>query len=239
MNLKLSEVVSQYLDLYNLGKSEYGKAYRVAIRGWRQLNWDITGSIKTVQLSFGADKTVKLPDDFISELDFGVPNGNGGLMSFNKIASFNTDFYLNETQDNISYPPNQRLDVYDTNYIPTAGSLGLGSYNNIGYYQLDTASHCIKLDPSSTASTFILKYLSYTGEDCDDYEINELAQEALLAWIDWQLSKVDKRLGLAEKRDKERHWYAEKANAKLRIKKLTMADLNRSARSSAKMAVKS
>ena len=39
--VKLNEVVGMFLDMHNYGPSEYAKAYRIAIRGWKQLNWDV------------------------------------------------------------------------------------------------------------------------------------------------------------------------------------------------------
>lgn len=237
MKVKLSSIVSQYLDLYNLGKAEYARAYRIAVRGWRELNWDIVGAIKKVTLSIPANKVVPLPDDFISEVDLGETNFNGGIRSFTRTTNFNGKNYLFPDVTNVR--DGLTPDYLVTDYTIGDYSLGAGSYNNVGYYYIDKNKHQIILDPESVGSEIVLKYLSYSGKDCDDHELNELATEALISFLDWQLSKVDKRISLAEKRDKERAWYNEKSKAKLRIKRLTVADLNQSARESVKMGLKS
>lgn len=237
MRVKLSSIVAQYLDLVNLGKAEYARAYRVAIRGWRELNWDIVGSVKTVKLPVSANKTIALPDDFISEIDFGRGNLNGGIQSYTKTDNFNTvDFLypkISHTRDDV----NQSYLV--SGYDVGTYSLGLGSSNNIGYYYIDKAKHLIFLSPDNEGGELTLKYLAYSGKDCDDHEINELATEALICYLDWQLSKADRRMGISEKREKERMYYNEKSKARLRIKKITVADMNQNSRESVKMSVKS
>lgn len=236
MNIKVSEVVGQYLDLANLGKAEFAKAYRIALRGWRQLNWDIVGTVKRIQVDISQDNTISLPDDFISEINFGESNGNGGIRSYTKVNNFNNETYRDDLVNPVG---NGSYNNWNNNAY-FQGSLGVGSYTDLGFYQINKAEHKIVLDSSYTTQSYlVLEYLSYTGEDCDDYVINELAQEALLSWIDWQFSKGDRRMGLAEKRDKERSWYKEKSDAKLRIKKLTVADMNNAARRSVKLGLKS
>lgn len=235
MKVKLSSIVSQYLDLYNLGKAEYARAYRIAVRGWREMNWDVTGKVKTVSLNVSQDKTIALPEDFISIVDFGESNNSGGIRSYTKTDNFLSQdlFDDSNTKDYTNYP------YINQNYEFDGHSLGVGSYNNSGYYNIDLEKRLITLNPQSVATNLELKYVSHSGKDCTDHEIDELATEALIAFLDWQLSKVDKRIGVAEKREKERMYYNEKSKARLRIKKLTRAIMNQNSRESVKMSIKS
>lgn len=235
MNILVSEVVGQFLDSANLGKAEFARALRIAVRGWRQLNWDITGTVKLIHLEAGTDKTVFLPEDFLSLVDFGTDNGNGGIVSYSRQANFNSldRQIINGSTDKFS----NTLDgfPYGVGY-----SYGVGSYNNTGYFSVNLKERKIMLSPdNSYTGVFALKYVSNMSGDCDDYEINELAQEALLTWIDWQWHKGDRRIGLAEKRDKERQFYNEKSKARLRIKKITKSQMNRNSRESVKLSIKS
>jgi hypothetical protein len=234
MNILVSEVVGQFLDLTNLGKSEYARALRIAVRGWRQLNWDITGQVKTIRLEVNSDKTIFLPEDFLNIADFGIDNGNGGIQSYTRSTNF-TSLDRLITSDPSNKVSNTK-DIY-----PNGGySYGIGSYNNIGYYNINLKERRIILSPDNTyTGTFVLKYISNGAGNCDDYEINELAQEALLTWIDWQWSKGDRRMGINEKRDKERQFYNEKSKARLRIKKITKSQMNKNSREAVKMSLKS
>lgn len=232
MNKLVSQIVGQFLDLQNLGKAEYAKAYRIAVRGWRQLNWDITGQVRTVLLNVSTDRTLPLPEDFINDLDFGTDNGNGGISSFTRVDNFPSKY--SRTGAVVTDKLSHTMDFYPWGY-PESESYGVGSSNTIGFYYINKAERKIYVDPNYGGSELKLKYLSKSTVGCDDYEINEMAEEALITWIDWQFAKGDRRLGLAEKRDKERMFYTEKAKAKMRIKKITRADMNQNSRESVKM----
>lgn len=235
MNLKVSEIVGQFLDEYNLGPAEYRRAYSIAIRGWRELNWDIVGKNKQICLELSCDKTSHLPDDFISENSVGGFNECGQIETFDRLQHKPGCPSKNwNDRDNIRGDFRNDESVYPA----LNWSLGVGSYTSVGYYYIDKSSHTIFVNPNCNHSSVVLEYLSYTDVD-GEYEINELAAPALLAYLDWKFSKGYKATGLSELREKERLYYSEKKKAKLRIKRLTVSDLNKAVRESVKMAIKS
>src|SRR5690606_38149757 len=91
MNIKLSEIVGMALDQFNLGKQEYARFYRFAIRGLRNLNWDVTGTAKEVPIPVSCDLTAPLPDDFLKEIKVGVagPDGQISALTRNNNLSLN------------------------------------------------------------------------------------------------------------------------------------------------------
>jgi len=242
MTIKVEEVVAQFLDESNLGQAEYAKAYRIAIRGLRDLSWDIVGSVKIEELVFGANHTALFPLDCAKILDFGISDGCGGIASFDKVNElvYNTD--VEKYNDDI-LGINSSLARDYTNYrYPTDqyyyGSLGVGSYNSIGKYKVDEGSKTILISPNTKYSNFLIKYLSYQNENCE-YVVNIMASEALLAYIRWKFNMTGVRNTLQVQSVNRSEYYREKRNAKLRIKNPTVQELNKSARQSVKLAVKS
>jgi len=238
MNIRVSEIVASYLDGKNLGASEYAKTYATAIWGWRELNWDIVGSVRTKPVCVGSDGCVEIPEDALSIKDFGIANDsdNGqGISSFDKTDDLN----LCEPITNSS-PSNVRGDFRGDgiNYVYDRGSLGLGSYETIGYYMVKMNERKIYVKNNCSSDNYLLKYLSYNTVE-GEYEINELAAPALKFYIRWQLSLDDARIGLGEKTNNERMYYNEKRKARLRIKSLTVQQLNKAVRESEKSAIKS
>lgn len=176
MNIKVSEIVSQFLDENNLGQAEFAKAYRIAIRGWRQLNWDILGSICIEDVELCCDMTSDLPEGTLSVLDFGLCNGNGGIRPFK------------------------------------------------GYYRVDLVNGKISVNADNCEKNFKIKIVKQEMPD-GDYMINELASEALFAFIDYRWHYSNKQLSFIEKSDKKRYWLNQKALAKRRIKKIGITQL--------------
>lgn len=63
--VKLSEVVSNFLDATDLGDAEYSRAYRIALRGAREFKIDSDGNIQRATLEIKGDYTLYLPSDCI------------------------------------------------------------------------------------------------------------------------------------------------------------------------------
>lgn len=239
MNIKVSEVVASYLDGKNLGASEYAKTYGIAIWGWRELNWDIVGKVMTIPVCLDCDGSFEIPEDALNIQDFGIANNSDSGQS---ISSYDQTDDLSRCTPSIKPSPSNVRGDFKGDGVATSfydrGSLGLGSYETIGYYMVKMNERKIYVQDVCGGGDYLLKYLSYNNVE-GQYEINELAQAALKMYIRWQLSLDDPRIGLGEKMNNERMYYNEKRKAKLRIKKITIQQLNKSARESEKMAVKS
>lgn len=243
MTVELSTVVASFLDDSNLGQAEYAKAYRMAIRGLKDLSWDVVGTTKKEELIFGANHTALLPLDCVKLLDFGVSDGHGGIASFDKVQEldFNEDVpkYRNYEAGLNSDLENRNIagQSYRDNYFGY-GSLGVGSYLTIGKYKVDETARTIYIDPRSKYDRFFIQYLSYQNENCE-YVVDIRASEALVAYIRWKFSMTGTRNTLQVQNMNKMEYYREKTNAKLRIKNPILQQLNKTARQSVKMAVKS
>lgn len=218
--LPLSTIVGQFLDKYNYGEAEYAKAYRMAIRGWRQLNWDVTGELKREKLQVECDLTVCLPDDLIKLLRIGVVNSKGEIATLTEnpnLTDLSCDDYA-DTSNNFG-----DWWTHDNNWkvLGWGGSLGVGSDTNIGEYRFDEGSNRAILNPEFCYSEVTIEYNGHPKIK-GEYTINELASEALTAFIEWQWSAGMKGLTISEKEAKRRDYYNELRLAKGRIKMPTL-----------------
>ena len=235
MTVKVEEVVTAFLDQSNLGQAEYAKAYRIAIRGLRDLSWDITGQVKTEVLTFGSDRTALIPLDCVKILEFGIANGNGDIATFDEVQGFNSYPYDNNYDTVFDYHNNIPFGNY---FNPENRSYGLGSHRCIGQYRIDKKQNKIFVAPNTASGTFLIKYVASQKENCE-YEIDTIASEALLAYIRWKFNMTGTRNTLQVQQVNQREYYREKGNAKMRLKKPSTSKMNKSSRESTKMSIRS
>lgn len=230
--IQVSEVVGMFLDTSDFGNAEYSKAYRIAIRGWRQLQWDVSGTMKTTRLLVMSNLTADLPDDCLSIDKIGVGGNGGELALLTRNDNITATCDLEEEYERTIYPPEGN----DINIYPHSGrSLGVGSINNIGEYALQ--GNKVILSPSFCYSELILVYMSSSTPD-GEYLIDEMGSEALLAYIRWQWY-VAKNIAQSQKEAYRRDWFNELRLYKRRKQGLTEALLNDASRLSVKYAIKS
>lgn len=232
--ITLKEIVGWFLDGHNYSSSEYRKAYAIAIRGWRKLNWDMTGKISTVTLEVDCDLTACLPKGFIKETKIGVINNYGEIATLtqnNQIAF--------DTKASCDYVADFPLPIAHkgVNTILNTRSYGLGSHTSIGEYRINKGEGKIYFNPNFCYSEVVLEFIGHPTVD-GEYCIHEFASEALLSFIRWQWAVNDRQIGLAEKNQLKRQWISDKADAKYRIKKPTISEMNQLSRTSVKMGIK-
>lgn len=240
--INLSEIVAQFLDEQNLGDAEYAKAYRFANRAIKEIGWDVTGEVKTVEVVADDNKMIILPTDLLRVLDFGIADGKGGIASYSKVKTmkYDTDVanYQNllelQDLDNPNLWGNTPYGYYGnfSNELP----LGVGSYNTIGEYMVSSNNQSIMVDPKSNYSHFLLQYLATT--QCTD-EANEFIAPAVVAYIKWKFFQVAGKYSIRDIEYYKSEYYREKRNAKNRVKALTTQQMNELARVSVKMGIKS
>lgn len=231
--LGLSEVVGIFLDEINGGEAEYARAYRMAMRGMRELDWDVTGKVITLPLPVECDKTVCIPDDCVSIVGVGIANAKGEFttLSENKALSMyeGNPKSLNGAPTNLSMLPN---------IISSTGSLGVGSYASYGEYKIDKSQNLIILSPSFNSDQILLKYLVRRKTDEDDYLIPEMASEALVAYLKWKWVDGKSSVPAGEKARLRSQWVMEKNKCKSRLRNIKAQDLQQAARKASRMGLK-
>jgi hypothetical protein len=210
----------------------------MAIRGWKELELDITGVPKTALLTVSCDKTVDLPDNFIKETNVGVLNEKNEIASLTRNDNLISDLddcatVQYDNTDYLNFEDDERFDqyIYQQSY-------GRGSYNTIGEFKIDMGANRIILNPDFKYSEVIVEYLGreeFEGE----YTIDTRLVDALVAYIAWKYNKGKKGVSVGVADALMRDYIREKSNAKFRIKRPTIPDMNQSSRIHTKMSLKS
>jgi hypothetical protein len=220
MRIKLSEIVSQFLDGADYGDAEYSKAYRIAIRGWRNLNWDVTGDLVRDKVPVECDMTVCIPEGCISIKKVGIVGKGGNLITLKENPNL-TDFTCyTDLEDEPSNTVSDSWWDSEVNWaaLNWSGSLGVGSYRAVGEFRIDTAKNRLILNPEFNKSHVILEYLAHPKIE-GEYTIHEFASEALLSYLRWQWFINKKGTAQGEREQYRREFFNDKRLAQLRIKK--------------------
>ncbi len=195
--VSLKRIVSYFLDEKNLSIGDFDKAWIIAFRGLQLLNQSIAAEPKSVKLPVNGNKTVDFPTDMLSWTKIGIMT-DGGQISTLKIN--NALSTLKDTNPNrISYLEadiNSNVNLlintpyyFNYNYngiYQTLFGVG-GGLIQYGECRVDERNRVIILSPDFKYDSILVEYLSSPQND-EDYEIQTVLQEAVIAFIAWKFN---------------------------------------------------
>lgn len=252
----LKQIIAELIDSKDSGSHEFRRLYNIGVRGIREFNTDIVGSFSTKLIDVNANKTVTLPDDFISYSKVGIINEKGEIVTLrlnNQLSTYNDAHNLKDARfdgvpkvtaiTNPSIPYSYPYIYY--NFFISNQSYNLfgiaGGGQNMGDYKLDEECGVIVLGAGFQYEKVLLEYLS-DGMDCDanDYMVDTRASEALLAYVRWK-SALDapKKYGQGIIREYKAEYKSERLKSKMRINKIVMSDFEDIQRITNKLAPRS
>jgi hypothetical protein len=191
----LKRIISYFLDEYNLNHDEMDKAWVMAFRALVALNQSVAAEAKTIRIAKNGNNTVTLPSDYLSWSKIGVMTDNGKVStlrisnSLSTLKDSNPDRLNKLTADVMNSVPILISSPYYYNYY--AGGLyqnlfgvggGLAQY---GECRVDEANNVIILPPDFRYDSILLEYVS-SPEDDEDYQIQTVLQEAVIAFLAWK-----------------------------------------------------
>jgi|TARA_R110000803_G_scaffold103857_1_gene171985 hypothetical protein len=204
----------------------------IALRGVKELNFDVVRNIKTVELTVNANLNITLPTDFVSISRVGVSK-NGMIAPVGQLD----DIDLQASQAGVTGVSNtytiQWIDEY-RNGENMGGIFGLGGgQNRHGYYRFDMESNTIQFDAGFAEQTITLEYISdgisrlsdntpnYPETKANDTQIHVFAEEALRAYMYWKGIQRKRTVPANLKEQARRDWFNEKRISKARMKNFT------------------
>ena len=203
----------------------------IALRGVKELNFDVVRNIKTVELTVNANLNITLPSDFVSLTRVGV--SKSGMIS--PVGQLD-DIDLQASQGGVTGVSNtytiQWIDEY-RNGENMGGIYGLGGgQNRFGYYRFDMESNTIQFDAGFAEAKIVLEYVSdginrsvsntnYPETNTSDTQIHVFAEEALRAYMFWKGIQRKRNVPANQKEQARRDWYNQKRLAKARMKSFT------------------
>jgi hypothetical protein len=188
----LDQVVREYIIETDSQEQKYFKYLQLAISGLRELNMDVSGAPKIVELDINSDTdTVVLPTDFIDYRFIGICGSDGQLHSLglnNKTclpsAINDCGEYSVNKQDS-----NNGISVDLTSDHSRNGSIigkffGIGGGTNAnGEYKINKDQGTILVGVSSNVSSIILEYIADIDSVDGDFVVHPYLIEAIKGYI--------------------------------------------------------
>ena len=239
--IPLKTIVAELIDSKDSSSHEFRRMYNIGVRGVREFNTDIVGNFSTKLLNVNANKTVDLPEDYLSFSKIGVINEKGEIITLRsnpQLSNYNDGHPLKA--DRFEGVPNLGAVTYPAipynypyiyyNFFVSNQSFNLfgigGGGQDIGNYKVDEECGVIIFGPYFKYDKVLLEYLG-DGMDrsCDDYMIDSRAAEAMLAYIRWKTALDNpKKYGQGLIRDYKQEYKSVRLKAKMRINKIVVSE---------------
>lgn len=233
-----------------------------ALRGIREMNFDIQKKIKSLKLSINSDNdSVELPDDFVDYTKIGVVGGDGLIYVFgeNKNISapmkYKTDAAGNRI-DSDSDGVFDRVDAKDTgatrasmsdyesytfrNFlyegnIGRAYGIGGGKYS--GEFRINYEQNRIELYSTSGYDEVVIEYIADEARSTNP-SIHIYAENALRSYIYYRLVERKANVPMAEKMRARQEYFNERRLANARLKSFTKEEALKTIRKNYKQSPK-
>jgi len=231
----------------------------VALRGIREMGFDMLKRVRSIKLTKNSNDTVTLPDDFVSLIKIGIV-GNDGLVSVfgeNKNINYSQKYSTDSSGNIIDSDGDGIADRVDSktgstgslfseddfmtfsNYIFQGGvgqlyGLGGGFYS--GQYRLNEDQNRIEVS-GGTFSEVVIEYIADEARSVNP-TVHVEAEEALRSYIYYKLVERKGSVPLGEKGRARQEYYNERRKANARLKAFSGEEALKTIRKNFKQAPK-
>lgn len=248
--ISLDSIVNDYIDETQQSINQYYRLWNLAFRGMEQLGLDFFYQLRTVRLTVASNKTVVIPNDYISYTKVGVLNSIGEIITL----TYNNN--MTTYADTLSNRDALTQDDTLGNYLNVQTPIWYNYYNNglyanaygvpsgspfVGTFKVDNDNGVILLGENFGYDYIMLEYLASPKEN-QNFPVPMQFREALIAWLAWKdIANIpsNRRGNLGDKRDRRHEFYNERRLALSRWKPYRSDDAYHLALEMQRMAVKS
>jgi hypothetical protein len=220
----LMNVVSEWLAENGKPENQRARLYTIALSCLREINMDVNGIIKIVELDINANDTVDLPNDFLRYSKIGIVGTDGRIHTMgvdNDISLFPvTDDCGDQTAPVQVGNSNVILDgfgLFNGTFFglnglngTVGGVFGLGGGNNsIGYYRLNRATNQLWLANMNTlsGSTIVMEYIADVSSADGDFEVHPFIIQTVKDYIAWKYVIGDRNTPANDKEMRRREYF--------------------------------
>ncbi len=239
----------------------------IALRGIRDIGFDIGKKTKSLKLAVNSNDTVTLPDDYVDLIKIGVVGEDGRVYVLNqnkhlnyshkKVSpasrtTFNSgplDIKANEivnieesktaTETNLSIVDDFYEFIFE-NYLYEGGVgrlYGLGGGHGIGEYRINLDQNRIEISANSNVSEIVMEYIGDEARSSDP-SVHVYAEEALRAYIYYKLVEKKSTVPANEKARARAEYYNERRLANARLSNFTKEEALKTIRKNYKLSPK-
>ena len=254
LKVNLSQILKDFmitLDGDDYASNASDAAIRnLALRGIREIGFDLGKKIKSLKLAIAANDTVTLPDDFVDLLKIGIVGTDGIIRVFGNNKNIN---YSKKYKDAVGDADISSADfqggpldipansVSDTIPAKTAtsgdssgsyvfqnysfqggqgGVYGAGGGHLSGEYRLNLDENRIEVSAHGGQSEIVLEYVADEARSYDP-EVHVYAEEALRSYIYYRIVERKSNVPANEKARARAEYYNERRKANSRLSNFT------------------
>jgi len=252
--VKLSQIIRDFiitLDGDDYASNASDSAIRnFALRGIREIGFDLGKKIKSLKLSIQSNDTVALPEDFVDLLKVGVVDQDGVVRVFgnNKNINYSRKLSSNPVGSDFENSPlnissniifNREDDKTATgtstgsdndfgqyvfeNYIYQGGAgrlYGAGGGHLAGEYRLNLDQDRIEVETNGGYSEVVIEYVADEAR-AGDPEVHVYAEEALRSYMYYKIIERKSSVPANEKSRARAEYYNERRKANARLSNFT------------------
>jgi hypothetical protein len=235
--------------------------HNYALRGIREMGFDMLQRVKSLKLSAGANNTVTLPDDFVSLVKVGIVGSDGLVHVFgeNKNINYSQSYKTDAAGNNLDSNGDGVFDRVDSktgtaangvfgaddfivfsNYIyqNNIGQIyGLGGGFYEGEYRLNLDQNRIELAVNSSVGEVVIEYIADEARSSNP-TVHVEAEEALRSYIYYRLIERKSSVPAVEKNRARAEYYNERRKANARLKSFSMEEALKTIRKNFKQSPK-
>ena len=238
----------------------------IALRGIREMGFDLSKRIRSLKLSVGSNNTATLPDDYVDWSKIGVVGEDGlvyvlgenkNLNYSQKYSTSNGNTYdsdgdgLLDREDSktstSSGSPAQDSGITDgmesfifRNYLyndDEGGLYGIGGGQYYGEFRINLDQNRVEIKNNSDISEIVMEYVADEARSADP-KIHIYLEEALRAYIYYKLIERKTAVPQMEKTRARAEYYNERRKANSRMKSFTKEELLKTIRKNYKQSPK-
>jgi hypothetical protein len=239
----------------------------IALRGIRDIGFDIGKKVKSLKLTVNSNDTVTLPDDYVDMIKIGVVGEDGRVYVFfenknlnyshKKVTTGSTTSFsagplditanrivnIEESKTSTDTDVSTANDFYEfvfENYIYEGGVgrlYGMGGGHGIGEYRINLDQNRIELSANSSVSEVVMEYIGDEARSSNP-SVHVYAEEALRAYIYYKLVEKKSTVPANEKARARAEYYNERRLANARLSTFTKDEALKTIRKNFKLAPK-
>tara|TARA_R110002050_G_scaffold19445_9_gene55978 strand:- start:1472 stop:2299 length:828 start_codon:yes stop_codon:yes gene_type:complete len=252
--VKLSEIIRDFiitLDGDDYASNTSDTAIRnFALRGIREIGFDLGKKVKSLKSSVQSNNTVVLPQDFVDLIKIGIVDSDGILRVFGenkninysrKITSPNVatdsdldplniqDNFIDNREDDKTATDNSSGSDNDfgqyvfENYIYQGGAgrlYGAGGGHLAGEYRLNLDQDRIEIETNESFGDVVIEYIADEARSTDP-EVHVYAEEALRCYMYYKIVERKSSVPANEKARARAEFYNERRKANARLNNFT------------------
>jgi hypothetical protein len=239
----------------------------IALRGIRDIGFDLGKKIKSLKLAVNSNDTVTLPDDYVDVVKIGVVGEDGRVYVLNQNNHLNYSHKKVSPESRTSFnskpldiPANSVVNIEESktatetnlsvmddfyefifeNYLYEGGVgrlYGVGGGHGIGEYRINLDQNRIEISANSNVSEVVMEYIGDEARSGDP-SVHVYAEEALRAYIYYKLIEKKSTVPANEKARARAEYYNERRLANARLSNFTKEEALKTIRKNYKLSPK-